>query len=116
MSTTAAPLASTAIDFLDIEWTHPDAIDLVNLARELHDAESRAITLAVASKLEWGTGDELTSEAHRRMVLACDRTGSISPGFRAALIAEHRLDDLCPIHLEDLDSDGVCRTCDEDDV
>ncbi|HEX7134354.1 MAG TPA: hypothetical protein VF228_17390 [Iamia sp.] len=118
MSTTT-PADSTTIDFLtDVEWTHPEAIELIGLARNLGpDAENgRAVAIAVAAKKEWGVGDELTSEAHRRLILTAERYGTMQPEWRAKLIEVHRLDDLCPLHLLDADRDGVFRCCDEEDA
>lgn len=114
--TTAAAIDSLDIDFLNpahVQWTNADAIAEIERARRMADNAGRANFIFCAALDEWGVGDEYTSEAARRLVLALDATGK--PIFeRAAFIRRHRLDDMCPIHLVDLDRDGVCCDCDEE--
>lgn len=76
-----------------------------------------ATALFAAALIEWGVGDERTSEATRLYILACDHDPRFNLGAtaRADLIRIHRLDDMCPIHLED-ELNGRFPCCDEEDV
>lgn len=113
--------ASTTLDFLtDVEWTRPVAVTCIEIATAATDPVARATGIFMAAVLEWGAGDEYTSEAARRYILAVDSTGHPHHD-RAALIREHRLDDMCPTHLTDLQPNRgdigpaeICPDCDEE--